>query len=472
MQSSVLAARAMHLIRGGTALIAGLTPGSAFAAAERGAPPGLAWGIPFAGVLLSMALFPILAPRVWHRHLGLLMVGWTMALLLPQIVLIGPGAALEDAWRAILLGYLPFVALLAAMFLVGGGILVVGGPWGTPAGNTALLTLGTLLAAVVGPIGASMVLIHPLLRANAHRTRKVHLVVFFIILVSNAGGVVTPLGNPPLYIGLLQGVPYVWPLRHMAGMLAALSLPLLAGFWLLDRRRAAAEPPAPAAHKLRLRGGVNLVLLGVVIACVLVQSLWQPGEVLLFGTGIGIERLAGILVLVAVIAVSAAVTPLAVHEGNMFSWVPILEIAKLFAAIFITITPALAMLEAADHGPLAPLLRLTVDAQGQPDPVAFFWLSGILSAFLDNAPTYLVFFRIAGNDPVTLTGALSTTLAAISAGSVMFGALTYIGNAPNMLVRSVAAHRGVRMPGFFGYMFVACALLLPLFGMLTLLFFR
>jgi Na+/H+ antiporter NhaD/arsenite permease-like protein len=472
MQPSPPEPRCLHWIWGGGALAAGLLPAPALAASVVAPPPGLVWGIPFLGIILSLGLFPIAAPRLWYRRLGLVAAFWTLALLIPQAALIGPGAALAGAWRAVLLDYLPFVTLLAAMFTVGGGILVRGGPWGTPGGNTALLALGTLLAGVVGPIAASMVLIHPLLRANAHRTRKVHLVVFFIILVANAGGVVTPMGNPPLYIGLLQGVPYGWPLRHLAMMLLALAVPLLAGFWLLDRRRAAGEPPPPPRRALRLRGGVNLALLGLVIATVLAESLWRPGGVALFGVTIGIERLTGMAVLIAVIAISAAVTPLAVHEGNMFSWAPIIEVAKLFAAIFVTITPALAMLQAGDHGPLAPLLRLTVDTQGQPNPIAYFWLAGMLSAFLDNAPTYLVFFQIAGNDPVRLTGALSSTLAAMSTGSVMFGALTYIGNAPNMLVRSVAAHRGVRMPGFFGYMAVACALLLPLFAMLTLLFFR
>ncbi len=448
-----------------------LFPATAWAA-EAATPPALPWGIPFLGIILSLGLFPIFAPRFWHRRMGLVVALWTLALVLPQAVLLGPGVALAGAWHSVLLDYFPFVSLLAAMFTVGGGILVRGGPWGRPGGNTLLLALGTLLAGVIGPIGASMVLINPLLQANAHRVRKVHLVVFFIMLVSNIGAVVTPLGNPPLYIGLLQGVPYGWPLRNLMVPLLLMAVPLLAGFWVVDRHRAKAEPDPPPMQPLRLRGGVNLLLLGVVIAGVLGQSLWQPGTVSLFGVAIGIERLAGMAVFVAVLAISAAVTPRAVHAGNMFSWEPILEVAKLFAAIFITIGPVLTMLQAGEHGPLAAVLRLTEDAQGQPNPIAFFWLAGILSAFLDNAPTYLVFFQIAGNDPEQLTGALSGTLEALSAGSVMFGALTYIGNAPNLLVRSVAAHRGVRMPGFFGYMAISCALLLPLFGMLTLLIFR
>ena len=436
------------------------------------ASPGLTWGIPFLGMILSLGLFPVVAPRLWHRRMPIVAAIWIMALLLPQSVALGPAAALESAWDAVLLDYLPFVTLLGAMFTVGGGILVKGGPWGRPGGNTALLALGTVLAGVVGPIAASMVLIHPLLRANAHRRRRVHLVAFFIILVSNLGGVVTPLGNPPLYIGLLLGVPYGWPLLHLAAPLLLAALPLLAGFWLFDRHAARGDPAPGPVQRLRLRGRVNLLLLAVVIAGVLAQSYWQPGPLALFGARIGIERLAGIVAFAAVMALSAAVTPLAVHEANRFTWEPIREVAVLFAAIFITITPVLAMLHAGQAGPLAAVLRLTADSAGNPEPLAFFWLAGILSAFLDNAPTYLVFFQIAGDDPAALTGPLSHTLAALSAGASMFGALTYIGNAPNMLVRSVAAHRGVRMPGFFGYMVIACALLLPLFGLLTLLFFH
>ena len=207
------------------------------------------------------------------------------------------------------------------------------------------------------------------------------------------------------------------------------------------------------------------------VATVLVQGIWQPGDAVLFGQQIGIERLAGMAVFVAVTLISVAITPRAVRQGNMFTWGPIEEVAKLFAAIFVTIGPVLAMLEAGFDGPLAPVLRLTIDSHGQPFPVAYFWLTGILSAFLDNAPTYLVFFELAGGDPGHLTTDLTLVLEAISAGAVFFGALTYIGNAPNLMVRSIASHRGVRMPGFFGYMAWSCGLMLPVLALLTLLFY-
>ncbi len=458
-------ARRLATLAVGVAL---LWPGAAQAAED---VPGLVWGVPFAGMLLSVALFPILAPRFWHRWMGLVAVLWSAALILPMAALGTVAAAYHTAWEALLADYLPFVALLVAMYAVGGGVLLEGGPWGTPRGNTALMALATVLSGLVGPVPVSMVLIHPLLRANAHRRHKVHLVVFFIVLVCNVGGVTTPLGNPPLYIGLLQGVPFLWPAAMLWRVLLVLAVPLLAVFWWFDHRSALADPVPAMRRRLHMRGWENIALLGLVVAVVLGQGAWQPGPVSFLGAEIGRERLLGALLFLAIAAVSAWRTPRAVRQANMFAWGPMVEVAKLFAGIFVTITPALAMLHAGLDGPLGGVLRLATDAHGQPWPVVYFWLSGILSAFLDNAPTYFLFFQMAGSDPAALTGAHAATLMAMSAGSVCFGALTYIGNAPNMMVRGVAAHRGVRMPGFFGYMLYACALLLPGFALLTLLFF-
>jgi Na+/H+ antiporter NhaD/arsenite permease-like protein len=414
----------------------------------------------------------MLAERLWHRRMGLIALFWAAALLAPQAAIQGAGAAWQGTWHAILAEYLPFVTLLLALFAAGGGILVRGGPIGTPGGNTALLAIGCALAGLMGTTGAAMVMIHPLLRANAHRTRKVHLVVFFILLVANAGGATTPLGDPPLYLGFLRGVPFFWPLANLWQPLLVLACLLLPLFYLLDRRLAAADPPLPEPERFRLRGWPNIGLVGVVVATVLGQGIWRPGDVSVFGQPIGKERLAGMAVFAAVTALSVLSTPNAVRQGNMFTWDPMAEVAKLFAAIFVTIGPVLAMLQAGFDGPLAGVLRLTIDANGHPEPAAYFWLTGMLSAFLDNAPTYLVFFELAGGDPAHLTGDMRPVLQAISSGAVFFGALTYIGNAPNLMVRSIAAHRGVRMPGFFGFMTWSCGLLLPVFVLLTLLFYR
>jgi Na+/H+ antiporter NhaD/arsenite permease-like protein len=446
-----------------------LAPTPALAAGET--VPGLIWGLPFAGLLLTLALFPVVAPRLWHRRMGLVVIGWSAALLLPWAIAEGPASAWHLARHALMIDYLPFIALLVATYAIGGGILIEGGPWGTAAGNTALMALACLLSGILGPLAVSMVMIHPLLRANVHRRHKVHLVVFFIVLVCNVGGVVTPLGNPPLYIGLLRGVPFTWPLRALWEEALVLALPLLGVFWLFDRRSAAIDPVALKPRRLHMRGPGNVLLLGLLVVVVLAQSAWHPGDIAVLGQSVAIERFGGALLFLGFALLSALGTPLAIHQANMFNWEPMKEVAKLFAGIFITIMPAIAMLDAGLDGPLGPVLRLTMDAAGQPWPAAYFWLSGILSAFLDNAPTYYLFFSLAGGDPAQLTGQLAVTLAAMSAGSVCFGALTYIGNAPNLMVRGVAAHRGVRMPGFFGYMALSVALLLPGFVVLTQMFF-
>ncbi len=438
-------------------LLSPVSAAAAGAGAEPQVAPALAWGIPFAGLLLSIALGPALAPRGWHRRARGVMLAWILALLVPEAVVHGAGAAAGALEQALVTQYLPFMSLLYALYTTAGGVLVAGGPWGRPLGNTALLALGTILGGVVGTTAASMVLIHPLLAANAHRRRKGHLVLFFIVLVANAGGALSPIGNPPLYVGFLEGVPFFWPLQRLWLPLLLLALPLLGGFYLLDRMLAAGEDPAPRPQRLRLRGSGNLALIGVIALAVLVLGAWPLGSVVLPGAGGGadgrmeIGTALTVLVSLGASLVSVMITPRAVRARNMFSWAPIAEVAELFAAIFVTIAPVLAMLRAGPEGPLGGLLGLVTGAAGETLPASYFWLTGLLSAFLDNAPTYLVFFGLAGGDAATLSGALARTLMAISTGAVFFGGLTYIGAAPNLLIRAIAARRGVRMPGFFGY---------------------
>jgi Na+/H+ antiporter NhaD/arsenite permease-like protein len=430
--------------------------------------PDVLWGVPFAGMLLSIALLPMLSPRFWQRRMGAVALGWILVLLVQEGVVIGPRIAAAAAWYAVLDEYLPFVTLLLGLYTAGGGILLRGGLRGTPAGNTALLAVATLLGGVMGTLGASIVLIHPLLRANAHRRHKVHVVVFFIVLAGNAGGALSPLG-PPLYVGFLEQVPFFWPLLHLGLLWLVLVALELAAFYVLDCWLARQAPPPEAAGRLRLRGWVNVVMVLVVAASVVAQGLADFGRVTLLGQDIEGTRLAGIGLCLAVTALSLALTPRAVRQANDFAWHPLQEVAVLFAAIFITIQPVIGMLHAGPAGPLAPLLRLATDATGEPIPLAFFWLSGVLSAFLDNAPTYLVFFKLTGNNPAVQHPA---ALQALSAGAVFFGGLTYIGNAPNLMLRAIAAHRGVRMPGFFTFTFYSALALLPVFALLTLLFFR
>lgn len=419
-------------------------------------PSSLFEALPFAGLLLSIALVPMLAPRLWHRRLGAIALFWALLFLLPLAVHAGPRAAFAELWSALLTEYLPFISVLLALYAAAGGILIRGGPGGTPASNTAWLAAGTLLAGVIGTTGAAMVLIRPLLDANAHRARKIHIVVAFIVLVGNAGGALSPLGDPPLYLGFLEGVPFFWPLRHLALPLAVFALPILLGFYLLDRWAAqqtalAAPPPL---RPLRLRGYGNVALIGLINLAVLAQAVWHPGPVRLLGVAIAGERLAASLAFLALAGIACLITPRAVREGNLFEWAPIVEIAKLFPAIFITITPVLALLAATSEIPLSPGLN--------------FWAAGLASAFLDNAPTYLIFFRQAGGAGLPPEAALR----AISAGAVLFGGLTYIGNAPNMMIRSIASRRSVKMPSFFGYSARAALALAPALALVWAVFFR
>jgi Na+/H+ antiporter NhaD/arsenite permease-like protein len=434
--------------------------------------PALDWGLPFAGLLASMAVLPIVAPRFWHRRMGAIAFAWSAGLLAQQALVNGPGAAAAAAWHALLVAYLPFVSLLLALYTAGGGVLLRGGLAGTPVGNTAMLALGMAMGALMGTTGASMVLIHPLLRANAHRRRKVHLVLFLIVLVANASGALTPLGNPPLYLGLLHGVPFFWPARHLLAPLLVVTGALLAAFYSIDRWLAVREAPALRPGRFRVRGLGNVALILLAVLVVLAQGFVPAWDIVLLGQPVAVALLAGAVMLLLVAMVSAAFTPRAIRQSNDFTWHPMAEVAKLFAAIFITIGPVVAMLQSGLDGPLAPLLRLSRDGDGQSWPLAYFWLTGILSAFLDNAPTYLVFFELAGIRPDALSGASGATLAAISAGAVFFGGLTYIGNAPNMMLRAIAAHRGVRMPGFFGFMLLASTLLLPVLAIVGLVFFN
>jgi Na+/H+ antiporter NhaD/arsenite permease-like protein len=320
-----------------------------------------------------------------------------------------------------------------------------------------------------------MLLIRPVLRANAFRKRKTHTFVFFIFLVSNIGGSLTPLGDPPLYLGFLKGVSFFWTTTHLFWEFLTCAVILLAVYYLLDSWAWAKEKPVVpdtgAKEPLSIEGWVNLALIGGVVAMVLAQGYWRPGDIGILGDTIGIERVVGIAVFVAIAWLSMRLTSLELREANGFAWGAILEVAKLFAAIFVTMAPVLAILRAGLEGAAGPLVALTSDAAGQPVPWVYFWLTGGLSSFLDNAPTYLVFFNLAGGDPNHLMTQGALTLAAISCGAVFMGANSYIGNAPNFMVKAIVEENGERMPSFFGYVGWAVVFLVPLFVLVTFLFF-
>jgi len=408
--------------------------------------PAAGWVLPFAAMLLAIAILPLFAPGLWESNLRKLAVGAVLGL--PVLVLYvrhDPAALWHTAGD-----YLSFMALLASLFVISGGVLVTGDIEARPAVNTAFLAVGAVLASLVGTTGASVLLIRPLLATNQERRHVAHTVVFFIFVVSNVGGCLTPLGDPPLFLGYLLGVPFAWTLRLAPHWLLANGM-ILTVYYFWDRRAHAREDEAAIAldaatvRPIRVTGQRNLVLLLAVVASV--AFLRAPYRE---------------LAMVAVSALSLALTSRAVREANRFTFHAIAEVAALFAGIFVTMLPALDVLHA--HG----------RDLGLTQPWHFFWSAGLLSSFLDNAPTYLTFVAIAQSLglPAEVAGMTHQVLAAISAGAVFMGANTYIGNGPNFMVKAIAEEQGVRMPTFFGYMAWSCGILVPLFVVVTLVFFR
>ncbi len=460
-------------------LVLALSPCWALAADLDGRGMSLLWAVPFAGLLLSIALGPLLFPFKWHPHYGKITLGWAAAFLLPCAVLFGFGTALGTVVHASTAEFIPFIILITALFTVAGGICLHGNLHGTPLLNTGILALGTLLASVMGTTGASMLMIRPLIRANDNRKHCTHIVVFFIFLVSNAGGSLTPLGDPPLFLGFLKGVDFFWTMQHVYPETLFLCGALLAMFFVLDswyfHKREESLPqaldPTPDTA-LRLEGKANFFLLAVIVGLVLMSGLWKPGIAFnVLGTEVELQNILRDVALLAVIGCSLLITPRTAREGNDFTWGPVVEVAILFAGIFITIVPVIAMLRAGLEGQFAPIIQAVTGPDGRPIDAMYFWATGILSSFLDNAPTYLVFFNTAGGDAKVLMTTMASTLAAISCGAVFMGANSYIGNAPNLMVKAIAEERGVRMPSFFGYMVWSGVVLVPLFVVMTFLFF-
>ncbi|HNV57431.1 MAG TPA: sodium:proton antiporter [Smithellaceae bacterium] len=434
--------------------------------------------LPFAGILLSIALVPLVLPRFWHRHFPKVSAFWAIVFAVPFIYFFRE-TALYEIGHIMIVDYIPFILLLWSLFTVAGGIYIKGTLKGTPAVNVMILIIGTLLASVIGTTGASMLLIRPILRSNAWRVYKVHTIVFFIFLVSNIGGSLTPLGDPPLFLGFLHGVPFFWTMNILPEMAFA-SIILLILYFLLDsyyfRKESKTAVPEDESEPLGIEGKRNFIFLIGVIGAVLFSGSVKLGEISVFGIHQTVENLIKDAVLIAMGILSLWLTGRDVRKGNEFTWAPILEVAYLFAGIFITIIPALAILKAGEQGALAWMIR-SVNS-----PAEYFWAVGLLSSFLDNAPTYLTFFNSAlgkfypGIPEAQAVAGLIVEqipyLAAISAGAVFMGANTYIGNAPNFMVKSIAEEAGVKMPSFFGYMFkYSIPILVVLFIVITFIFF-
>jgi len=443
--------------------------------------------IPFAGILLSIAVWQLVAPHFWEHNYGKISAAWALIFAVPYVIAY-KGDGFYDILHIYLIDYIPFIILLWGLYTVAGGILVRGTIRGTPIVNLILLLIGTVIASWVGTTGASMLLIRPLIRANAYRKNKTHLIIFFIFLVSNIGGSLTPLGDPPLFLGFLHGVPFFWTTTALFPQMLFVCVILLGLFFILDSilfKREGVQPPDDGVSEpIRVDGLFNLIFLLGIIGSVLMSGMADFGEVNVLGVHMGWQSILRDVLIVVMGLLSLKFTPFhgELRKGNEFEWEPIAEVAKLFAGIFMTIIPALGILKAGEDGALRGLIVAVKE------PLHYFWITGVLSSFLDNAPTYLTFFNTALGKlhltedlvPQILTGALTDTnhlqfvkfLKAISMGAVFMGANTYIGNAPNFIVRSIAEGSGIRMPSFFGYMIWSVGILVPLFVIVTFVFFR
>jgi Na+/H+ antiporter NhaD/arsenite permease-like protein len=395
-------------------------------------------------MLLAIAIAPLALPRWWERNLHKLLVSCLLSLpVLLHYVGTHPGALIEVGEK-----FLSFIILLASLYIVSGGILLAGDLRATPQINTAFLAAGTILASLIGTTGASLLLIRPLLKTNQERLHKVHTVIFFIFLVSNIGGCLTPLGDPPLFLGYLEGVPFLWTLR-IAPIWLATGGALLVIYFVWDTIMFTREPifalerDKLLVRPMRILGTQNFALLaGIILSVAFLSAPWREAAMILIA------------------ALSLWVTPQELRQANHFTYHPILEVTALFLGIFLTMTPTL------------EILRMRGSAMGIQEPWQFFWITGGLSSFLDNAPTYLVFLNLARGLglPNEVAGVSHEVLQAISLGAVFMGANTYIGNAPNFMVKSVAEERGVKMPSFFGYVLYSGSVLIPVFIALTLFY--
>ncbi len=435
--------------------------------------------IPFAAMLLSIALCPLLMPNFWHHHFGKVSGLWAATMAIPFLIAF-KADALYEILHIFLADYVPFIILLWSLYTVSGGILLRGTLRGTPVVNLIMLIMGTLLASWMGTTGAAMLLIRPFLRANSYRKNRTFMVVFFIFLVANVGGSLTPLGDPPLFLGFLHGVSFFWTFKILPHMLLVAGL-LLTIYFVIDtyyyRKEAAAAPEeGGSSQPLKLDGLHNFIFLAGIVGSVLMSGVVDWGEVNTFGIHRAVQDWIrdGLLILMGIL--SLMTTQVSLREDNDFSWFPIIEVAYLFIGIFITMIPCLLILKAGPNGALAFLVN------GVTRPMHYFWVTGGLSSFLDNAPTYLTFFNSALGSfysgmaeaqsvPLLMTDN-AVYLKAISAGAVFFGSCSYIGNAPNFMVRSIAEEAGTPMPSFFGYIVkYSLIFLIPSFVMVTLVFF-
>ena len=443
----------------------------------------LAFCIPFAGLLLCIAVLPLVKAEWWEAHQPHAVVFWSLLFVLPFAFVYGPGQAFEKVLECIVDDYLTFIILLFGLFCVSGNITLEGDLAGSPRINVGLLLIGTMFSSWIGTTGASMLMVRPIIKMNAWRKRRSHIMVFFIFLISNIGGCLTPIGDPPLLMGFMRGVPFFWSL-HLFPVLLFNVVILLTIFYFLDRRayrKDIAEGLKPDISKpgteVHILGLHNLIFLAMIVAAVILSgtlpgmAAFQDAEgavrgIHLFGeVTLTYPALIEVMIILVAAFLSFKTTSVEIRRKNHFTWGAIQEVAVLFVGIFITMQPALMILKA--NGASLGLNK----------PFEMFWATGCLSSFLDNTPTYLVFLTTAGalgfteGMPTILGTVPVAMLEAISCGAVFMGANTYIGNAPNFMVKSISDENGIRMPSFFGYLLWSITFLIPVFLLDMLVFF-
>ena len=439
--------------------------------------------IPFAGLLLCIAVMPLVKGEWWEAHQPIVVILWILLMAIPFAVVFGAGKMTETVLECIVNDYLTFIVLLFGLFCVSGNITMEGDFAGSPKINVILLAFGTILASCIGTTGASMLMVRPVIRMNSWRKRKSHIMIFFIFMVSNMGGCLTPIGDPPLLMGFMRGVPFFWSLHLFPVLLFNMAI-LLFIFYHLDRRfyrkdiaRGRKPDISKPGTEFHIDGLHNIIFLVVIVGAVILSGIlptmpmFQDAEgavrgIHIFGeVTLSFPALIEVVMILAAAFLSFKTTKKEIRVRNHFTWGAIKEVAVLFIGIFITMQPALMLLKS-----VGPELGLSHPAQ-------LFWATGALSSFLDNTPTYLVFLTTAGT--LGFTSGVATSLgtipvkllSAISCGAVFMGANTYIGNAPNFMVKAISDENGVKMPSFFGYMLWSIAFLVPVFIIDMLIFF-
>lgn len=438
------------------------------------------WAIPFLGILLSIAIMPLTLKHFWEHHYGKVALFWSLVAVVGIALAQGVSVSVHGALDTMLNTFLPFICLLLALFTVTGGIKFHGTFSGSPAINVCIMLIGAALSNVIGTTGAAVLLIRPLLQANAWRMKKVHTILFFIFIVGNIGGSLTPVGNPPLLMGFIKKVDFFWPtIKLLMPTLFSVGI-LLAMYYAFDTYIYRNEPK----HELirikkvpfSIEGGQNLVFVPLIVGAAFASSFDFGTAFTLFHVDVSVALVGEVAALLGITVLSMKLTSKETRKRNGFTWGPIAEVAKLFAGIFITMEPLIAMLKAGADGPMGFIIRSLSDSAGKPVNAMYFWFSGILSGFLDSAPAYLVFFNTAScqaqNPALYMMTTAEPTLFAITAGASFMGALSYIGNAPNMMIKAIAEETDVQMPSFFGYCLWAFAVLTPVFLLVTKLFIR